>query len=324
MNVFELPKVQANPRAYGFAPYNHDITPRALGFAPDGQLLAVWDRGRMVVINTMQGTVHKLWDEGQNSMSAVPGVGFTADGSGVIAFHERLRLPNAADETTVEVHDINTGTVMREYTLELGGACEPGPDGRVVYIGVQSTGWPEVRCEIIPWDPLTGDKKPPFARHRGEIRQLAVSTDEMWFATSNLTEVRVWNPRSNKQPALPTRQFKSQQSGTIHAVALSSDGAYVAASGPGVNIWEIETCEYSEVAQRGRDHCREIAFHPSLPLLAFSGSTTEVAFWDAAAREEVKRFAWDIGEVTATAFSPDGLLCAAAGTGKVVVWDVDV
>jgi len=28
-------------------------------------------------------------------------------------------------------------------------------------------------------------------------------------------------------------------------------------------------------------------------------------------------------EVLATAFSPDGLRCAVAGVGKVVVWDVD-
>jgi hypothetical protein len=312
MRVFELPKVQANPRAYGFSPYNRDITPRTLGFSPDGQLLAVWDRGRVAVIDFTQGTVHKLWDEGENSMSTVPGVGFTADKRRVIAFHERLR------GAALEVHDINTGVVARQYTFQLGGTCEPGPGGRTVYLGVRST---SEFCEITPWYPLTGEKSPAFARHRGEIRQLAVSTDEMWFATSNSTEVRVWDVRSSK---LPTRQFKSQQSGTIYALALSSDGAYVAASGPGVTVWEVDTGEYSEVAQRGRDHCREIAFHPSLPLLAYSGNSTEVAFWDAEARTEVKRFAWDIGEVTAVAFSPDGLLCAAAGTGQVVVWDVDV
>ena len=69
---------------------------------------------------------------------------------------------------------------------------------------------------------------------------------------------------------------------------------------------------------------REVAFHPSRPILAYSGASAEVAFYDVVARAELKRFAWGIDKTTATAFSDDGLRCAAAGAGKVVVWDVDV
>ena len=46
--------------------------------------------------------------------------------------------------------------------------------------------------------------------------------------------------------------------------------------------------------------------------------------WDAADGSPVKSFDWQIGPVTAVAFAPDGLTCAAAGTnGRVVLWDVD-
>ena len=46
--------------------------------------------------------------------------------------------------------------------------------------------------------------------------------------------------------------------------------------------------------------------------------------WDAADGSPVKSFDWQIGPVTAVAFAPDGLTCAAAGlNGNVVVWDVD-
>ena len=46
--------------------------------------------------------------------------------------------------------------------------------------------------------------------------------------------------------------------------------------------------------------------------------------WDAADGKPVRSFDWQIGPVTAVAFAPDGLTCAAAGlNGKVVIWDAD-
>jgi WD40 repeat protein len=49
-----------------------------------------------------------------------------------------------------------------------------------------------------------------------------------------------------------------------------------------------------------------------------------IRVWDANTGEAGPAFDWDIGAVTAVAFSPDGLTCAAAGlNGKVIIWDVD-
>lgn len=46
--------------------------------------------------------------------------------------------------------------------------------------------------------------------------------------------------------------------------------------------------------------------------------------WGAADGREVRSFDWQVGPVTAVAFAPDGLTCAAAGlNGKVIIWDVD-
>jgi WD40 repeat protein len=47
--------------------------------------------------------------------------------------------------------------------------------------------------------------------------------------------------------------------------------------------------------------------------------------WGASTGEPGPAFDWHIGAITALAFAPDGLTCAAAGaSGKVVVWDVDL
>ncbi|MDB5310651.1 MAG: hypothetical protein JWO38_4853 [Gemmataceae bacterium] len=49
-----------------------------------------------------------------------------------------------------------------------------------------------------------------------------------------------------------------------------------------------------------------------------------IRVWDAATGEPGPTFDWQVGPVTAVAFAPDGLTCAAAGlSGKVVAWDVD-
>jgi WD40 repeat protein len=50
-----------------------------------------------------------------------------------------------------------------------------------------------------------------------------------------------------------------------------------------------------------------------------------VRTWDLRTGDAVAEFDWKIGPVTALAFAPDGLTCAAAGTnGNVALWDTDV
>jgi len=49
-----------------------------------------------------------------------------------------------------------------------------------------------------------------------------------------------------------------------------------------------------------------------------------VCTWDADTGQAGPAFDWNIGPVTALAFAPDRLTCAAGGlSGKIVVWDVD-
>jgi WD40 repeat protein len=291
-----------------------DVRPRAIGFSPDGRLLAAWDRGQVFVLDTTAGTVRTVWAKGEIGMSSVPGVGFTADGRGVIAHHNLYPRP------VVHVHDIDSGAVLRTFVTNHGNAVEPGPGGQVVYLCVIPA---ERQVEIVRWDPLTGEQKPAFGRHGSFLRQLAVSADEQWVAGSNRAEVRIWNLSGGKLPKRAARQFRLDTSGYISALALSSDGAFVAASGPGVHVWEVRTGDHLQVAEQAGQFCREIAFHPTRPILACSGGSSEVTFWDATARSVLRRFHWDMGEVQAVAFASDGLRCAAAGRGKVMVWDVD-
>ena len=59
-------------------------------------------------------------------------------------------------------------------------------------------------------------------------------------------------------------------------------------------------------------------------LIASTGTDGTVRFWTPGHGKEEKAYNWNIGRVTAVAFAPDGLTCAAGGeNGQVVVWDVD-
>lgn len=305
MQVFPLPDAKHGPQA--------------IAFSPDGRLLAAWDYGRVFVIDTAGGSVRALCSKGDVSMSNVPGLGFTADSRGVIAQHETHPNP------FLRVRDVDSGEVTQELALTYGDAVEPGPGGRLVYLGSRHA---HKSVEVFRWNPLTDEWLPEFARHNGYLGQLAVSADERWVAGSSGEVIRLWNIADRKLPTRALRQFKLEKYAFIFCIALSSDGSFLASHDWHTRVWDTQTGEEWKLSPRqstdGTDFCREIAFHPSRPILAFSGKTPEVAFWDAAARAEVKRFAWNIGRISATAFSPDGLRCAAAGTGKVVVWDVDV
>ncbi|MBN9122283.1 MAG: hypothetical protein J0I06_24610 [Planctomycetes bacterium] len=67
-----------------------------------------------------------------------------------------------------------------------------------------------------------------------------------------------------------------------------------------------------------------VAVAPGGRRLLTASHDGSIRTWDASTGEAGPAFDWNIGAVTALAFSPDGLTCAAAGlNGKVVVWDVD-
>src|SRR5262249_42127925 len=111
-------------------------------------------------------------------------------------------------------------------------------------------------------------------------------------------------------------------------LALSRDGAYLAVGGWGgnsrVRVWDVRSGEEPELGTSSRGG---VAFAPDRPLLAFTHSTKdagEVVFWDARERAERRRFDWGLAQLTAVAFSPDGLRCASANRTQVVTWDVDV
>jgi len=81
--------------------------------------------------------------------------------------------------------------------------------------------------------------------------------------------------------------------------------------------------------------CRAVAFSPSGALLAAVGDSGTAVLYDTTTWQTAREFAWDIGELRAVCFAPDGTRAATIGVGAVaasrkravgraVVWDLDV
>jgi WD40 repeat protein len=308
MQVFELPKPTTPPDA--------------LAFSPDGRLLVAASRGRLFVIDTADGGVRILWGDADTYSSRGSGLTFTTDGRAVVAHHS-LGIRGA-----IEVHDVETGAVLRDFPMpNSSDLCEPGPGGRLVYVAVHPVPRRAV-VEIVRWNPLTGEQFPPFARHANILQRLAVSADEKWLAGSVGDQIRVWNLAGKKHPARATRQLHIEYA-LVVSLALSPTGEYVAAGSfykmsGAVHVGVVRTGELWQVCEQPRGGDRDLAFHPARPVLALRGAGGDVAFYDVEARTELRRYEWPLDQVTALGFSPDGLRCAAAGAGKVVIWDVDV
>jgi WD40 repeat protein len=92
-----------------------------------------------------------------------------------------------------------------------------------------------------------------------------------------------------------------------------------------LTLWEVDGLrEASATHAPGRGHFRSLAMHPSGRFFATTAGDGVVRYWHPGPLRELRQFKWDIGKLSALAFSPDGMLGAVGGEkGCIAVWDVD-
>jgi hypothetical protein len=74
-----------------------------------------------------------------------------------------------------------------------------------------------------------------------------------------------------------------------------------------------------------RRHVRDLAFHPDGRHLLTAHTDGGARVIDTQTGRATRAYAWEVGELTAVAISPDGALAAAGGAGgRVVLWDLDL
>lgn len=173
------------------------------------------------------------------------------------------------------------------------------------------------RPHLTITDPDTGEAEFNLPVTRA-ASLLAFSPDRARLATTGDSGVTVFE----LDACVPAFSFKPP-SAIVHALRYCSDGRLAVANR--ATVFVLSAGGGQQFALHGHtQQVNALAVTPSGARLLSASDDGTVRAWDMRTGETVAEFDWKIGPVTALACAPDGLTCAAAGTGgNVVLWDAD-
>lgn len=121
-----------------------------------------------------------------------------------------------------------------------------------------------------------------------------------------------------------TTQTLDTGSGSVHQLAVSPDGRFLAAQFPGsVLVWDTRAIDTPpRHLSQGPVTLTGVAFCPSGRYLAISGGSA-VTLYETTTWQVARTYAWGGALMRAVCFSPaGGLVAAGSDAGAVVVWDL--
>ncbi len=188
-----------------------------------------------------------------------------------------------------------------------------------------------------PADP--GDATPAPAQlvletggHLAQIRSLLFTPGgKCLISAGDDKTIRIWSLATGRSERVLRGEIDVGPKGTVHALALSPDGASLAASGSmdvpdqgghAIRLYDLRTGEISGLMIGHTDEVRALAFSPDGSQLLSGGLDKQAILWDVASRAPLQVFAGHGAAVIAVAFSRDGARAATGshdGTGR--LWD---
>jgi eukaryotic-like serine/threonine-protein kinase len=299
------------------APYDRHIGDvLTAAYSPDGQSIASGGADRTIRI-WLASTRHDVAVL-HGHTGVVTDLAFTADG-GRLASTSQWGRYNSTYDRTVRLWEISqhaSSSVLRGHTSYIYPVAY-SPDGQWIASG----GWDNT---VRLWNAVTGESCATLP-HPGIVRALAFSPDSSWLVSACHADegLQVWNFTARQLQ----KTFRRPGSIVAAAVAISPDGAHIAAADADGTVKIVEAATGAEVhsfRKASAEVTQPLAFSPDGRFLASLGEDgAEVDLWDTLQRRRSARLAGHTGSVHSVAFSRDGLRLATASADNTVrVWDL--
>jgi WD40 repeat protein len=286
-----------------------------LAFSPEGTTLAAVVRGGMQLgLWELPGGSFRWWHPYIDA--AVSTCAYSPDGKWfVIGGDIGMALPyiRARDNYDSEIH-------ARRPIGALAFSSRVVPGRTVVAVGAD-------RVRLYDLDAPYDDKSmlwdAELPAPEGWFRSIAFHpTADILIGCdpSSSRLIHVWNPVTRERLRPPIARKPAPQA----AIFSATGERLLVAYGGHAQLLDTESWSTLVTCSHARGKVTDVAASPCGKWFATSGTDDTVRLWDASIGAPGPVFDWKLGSVTALAFSPDGLTCAAGGEkGQVVVWDVD-
>jgi len=189
------------------------------------------------------------------------------------------------------------------------------PDGK----GIVSGGDDRL---IKVWDTSDGSLSLSIAGHTDKVLSVCYSPDgEKIISGSADKTVRGWDAQTGEALMMLT-SHKSK----ISSVASSPDGKKIASGDEAgvIILWDSETGDHLSTLEGHRGGITEVVFSPDGNRILSGSADYTARLWDVTTGIALLTLqAYDVGEINALAFSPNGKTVTAGASwwGKMVIWD---
>src|SRR5262249_22066623 len=257
-----------------FESLSADAQPRDLTFDRAGRTLAVsWSDGKVRLHDAETGAPRRIVDAGErNSREFYRRIALDPAG---------IQLASEGPNHAVQVHNLKSDAPPRLLGRHRGTlrGLAFSPDGRVL-----ATASEDRSAKL--WDVETGQELMTLQGHMSKVVCLDFSPDGRLIATAGDDEtLRLWNAETG-QPLM----VLEPEVGNLQSVAFSPDGRRLAAACTDIVVYELAGGGLRSLSGRGY-WVRDLAYHPSQPLLAVKTRDPEVVIWDLATRRERQPYA---------------------------------